>query len=159
MEFRAPWHNIRVEHTSDSKLKDVDYIVMFDPGSEDYYNNDCDQRENYGQPTQGQTLVRFLESHPNANLVIFSGEVTLGKKVVNGHKHAGIQNYLFNDVRASKNANNPAGRVVVCTYEKYSHQDIYPSFRNVVNQAKITKPADCPKDTNHGTNYGWQPRG
>ncbi len=147
---------------SDSREKNINYIVLFDPGNNDDYTNTeyCDVRQKKGQPSQSHTIAEWLGRSSNNHLVIFAGEVTRDQKhptKVNNRDyfHSGIQDVLFPEVRKNDDIRD---QVTVCNYDSMKHENVYLNFRSYVNKSKITSPAGCPKDpTGKDSVIGWQP--
>ncbi|HEY5052912.1 MAG TPA: hypothetical protein VII45_05825 [Solirubrobacterales bacterium] len=131
----------------------VHYILLFDPGDlEEYASSTCPKR-------MYQRLAFWLGESKTNRLVVLAGQVTADyENPINGHAHAGIQNYLFPSIRDYPNVHgrNIRQQVVVCNYDEMSHEDVWMNFKGAMNQAPITL-STCPKASPHEQVVSWNP--
>ena len=133
--------------SQDAKRKrdNVNYIVLFDPGSKTNYEGDCDQSAN-----QSVEMAKWLREDPNNHLVIFAGEVTRDKDSASGRfEHQGIQETLF--APAIRGHSEITDQVVVCNYD-LDHKATYTALKTYINKPPITNPGLCPINA-----AGWRP--
>jgi hypothetical protein len=127
-----------------AQLQQISYVMLIDPDSTTDMSGGCDS-----QPLQvngvlqfrrpGQILAEWLNANPQAHLVVMAGILTQDTAhPINGHAHAGIQNFYFNDVRQYAPA--ARDRILVCDYP-LSHTEMYGGSNPYIQYA----PFSCPK--------------
>lgn len=135
-----------------SWVHQINYIVLFDPGDLNEYESVSCPKSMY------QALATWLGESKVHRLAVLAGQVTADNAhPINGHAHAGIQNYLFPAIRNYPNAKgqNIRQQVVVCNYEGMSHEDVWINFKGAMNQAPIS-PSSCPGWSGHKVE-AWNP--
>jgi hypothetical protein len=134
----------------------VNYILLFDPGSMDeYYTGVCDTK----YPQKSALLADWLARDASNRLVVLAGRTTADyEHRVNGRGHAGIQNRLFQDIRTYPRLSGRSIRsqVVVCNYDGMSHKDVWINFRHRMNAAPITR-STCPRAEGYRRVTSWNP--
>jgi hypothetical protein len=134
----------------------IHYILLFDPGSlSDYRTGVCDAK----YPNKSFVLANWLAQSPANRLVVLAGAVTADySDPVNGHAHAGIQNYLFPAIRTYPVINGRSIRkqVVVCNYDGMSHANVWINFKNEMNKTPITL-STCPTAPGYSHVVSWNP--
>jgi len=132
---------------------EIHYVLLFDPGDrEEYATSNCPKSMYEG-------LALWLGENPVNRLVVLAGKVTADyENPVNGHAHAGIQNYLFPPIREFPNVHgqNIRRQVVVCNYDNMTHEDVWRNFRGMMNQTRITL-STCPKASPGEHVVSWNP--
>lgn len=148
----GPIYFLEQEH--DTRRHNIDYIVLFDPGShKEYTQNPCDQRDSVqnGMRSQSETLARWLELSDNNQLVVLAGETTRDETASsNGELHSGLEATLLAEARRDSGISD---QVVVCSYDDKSHEEMYLHFKEQVSRNKIRSENDCPSDSTTGG--GW----
>lgn len=136
---------------SDDELRQVDTIVMIDPGSVDELtgNGSCDIAVTInGLPVyrrSGQILARWLAINPAAHLIVLAGPGTADPAHrSDGRAHAGIQRAYFDDVKAA--GSGLRDRISVCNYlstldDRSAHQAM---FDGAAPQVAGLGPSSCP---------------
>ena len=153
---------------SSGQKQQISYILMIDPGGYNQLRTGCDNTPlgtNSGNRTAGQILAGWLRDNPSARLVIMAGDVTADPRhPVNGHAHAGIQNFYFNDVRAA--GASARSRTLVCNYSvpgtnvgdngslQHSHHVMYQQINRYINASPITS---CPSVSGLNQGASWHP--
>jgi hypothetical protein len=134
----------------------IHYILLFDPGDKkEYAEGAC--KTKYDSPS---LLAKWLASNGANRLVVLAGQVTAdyAHPTSNGRGHAGIQEYLFPDVKDPRN--NPPHRnirsqVVVCNYDQMSHETVWIKYKPWMTKAPITRTT-CPSWSGHSV-VSWNP--
>jgi hypothetical protein len=131
----------------------ISYVLLFDPGDLDEYRSSRCPKAIYG------ALAQWLGASKSNHLAVLAGKVTADyEHPVNGHGHAGIQNYLFPAIRnfPVTRTRNIRQQVVVCNYDAMSHEDVWIHFRNAMNESPITL-STCPEWRRGEDPVSWNP--
>jgi hypothetical protein len=133
----------------------INYIVLIDPGDlKEYRESKCPAK----YPQLYSRLASWLGERSSNKLVVLAGEVTADyAHRVDGHGHAGIQNYLFPAIR---NYHNPPGRnirqqAVVCNYDTIDHESMWVVYGKWMNSAPVSL-GNCPPWPSHKV-VSWNP--
>jgi hypothetical protein len=133
--------------TSSPWAGDINYILLFDPGDAKEYASSACARYN-----ESSVLAKWLAKSSNNRLVVLAGEVT-----AKDH-HAGIQKYLFPEVKNPHNDpphRNIRSQVVVCNYDTIGHEPMWIVYGKWMNYAPITL-GNCPPWPYHKV-VSWNP--
>lgn len=131
-----------------NRARQVDNIVLFDPGSygEFFAPDSCDR--NYDQ---SGLYKSWLDLSPNNRLLILAGKVTKDTATADGrYAHRGIQEALFPKIRGTAQA----GQVLVCNYDDLDHPSVLSRFRDVVNDGPRSA---CPAAAGVKLYASWNP--
>jgi hypothetical protein len=134
----------------------IHYILLIDPGDrKEYAEGACKSKYD-----SSSLLAKWLASNSANRLVVLAGKVTAdyGHSSSNGRGHAGVQDFLFPDVKNPRN--NPPHRnirsqVVVCNYDTISHELMWIVYKKWMNYAPITI-GNCPPWPHHKV-VSWNP--
>jgi hypothetical protein len=143
-------------HASPAWASQIKYILLIDPGNKEQYENSACNKV---YPTLYQVLATWLAAKSTNRLAVLAGEVTADyANPVNGHGHAGIQNWLFPPIRNYHNSQgqNIRKQVVVCNYDHINHEHMWLDFKNAMNASPITV-SNCPKASKGERVVSWNP--
>lgn len=118
-------------HTFPSRAANIDYIILFDPGSYDELrNNDCHDvgDDNCFKGIISSELATWLKN-PGHHVLVMAGGDT--------QNYQGINEVYFKGVHGSPKAR----QVMICGYGAMGHEDIWINFRHLVAQPM---PSSCP---------------
>ena len=123
--------------TAPNHASDVDYAILFDPGSYKELKGSCKRAD------IGPAILAWLNANPNARMVVFAGKATRdagNTTTVNGtvYMHRGIQEFYFNAVRGT----SAAARITVCNYDNMGHEAVWTQFESWIGKPPITD--SCP---------------
>lgn len=107
------------------RSREINSIVLFDPGSYDDYfgEGSCDLSYD-----QSELYSRWLSLSPDNRLLILAGEVTKDQKTAVGPiAHRGIQEALFPKIRGTA----LSSQVLVCNYDALDHPAVLREFAGV----------------------------
>jgi hypothetical protein len=135
-------------------LRDLDYVLLIDPGQYAGGQMSCDMQLN-----AGSLLAIWLATNPSAHLVVISGS-----QVTQQDNSKGIQQIYFNPIRAASTARNHLrGRVLTCNYSiKHDPEALYASQYWIAHQIG-SSTGSCPVLNYRGVKYyppkygGWHP--
>jgi hypothetical protein len=132
----------------DRVAANVDYIILFDPGS---YGEYFDPTSCDGDFDQSDLYRRWLSVRPANRLLILAGAVTRDiDTAVGPYAHRGIQEALFPKIRGT----HLAQQVLVCNYNDLGHADVLKKFRQIVQNGP--QPT-CPQRPDVTFNGPWHP--
>ncbi len=122
---------------------------------DDYANGVCDTQYS----NKSFVVADWLAQNPANRLVVLAGAVTADyDDPINGYAHAGIQNYLFSEIRSYPviDGRNIRSQVVVCNYDGMSHADVWINFSSWMNKPPITL-STCPMVPGYSQVVSWSP--
>jgi len=131
-----------------TRAKQVNSIVLFDPGSYDDYfgSGSCDKSYD-----QSALYKNWLSLSTNNRLLILAGKVTKDAQTAVGpYAHRGIQEALFPKIRGTAQAN----QVLVCNYDDLDHYAVPTKFGSVVRNGP---QSTCPVAPGVRLYAAWHP--
>jgi hypothetical protein len=139
---------------SDLQLKQLNYVVLIDPGS--IGDMGCDLAVP-GAGKAGNVLVRWLRANRSAHLVVISGTISQTAR------SEGIQEAYYNPIRNATHdyGVNLRSRALTCNYKIDHDPQAFQASRYWIQHQIGSKQASCPWLSLTGTTYkptaGWHP--